>query len=227
MKAMPLSRDEVLDGALALLEEVGLDALTMRRLAQALGVQAGAIYWHFANKQTLIDAMADSLLAGMLDPPFTGTWEQQLGDLSRRMAAAFLRRRDAAKVSTLALRPGPNGLAMGEEMLRILGRATTNKRAALWAASVVGYYVLGYVTDYGATEAAKQRGLRAVVRSFRKELDEERYPELAKVSQATLDAMLTARDAKARFEFGLEIVLRGLRATIPPRPRRRRRPPVR
>ena len=116
---MPLSRDEVLEGALALLDEVGLDALTMRRLAESLGVQAGAIYWHFTDKQALLDAMIDAMLAGLLEPPLTGAWDAQLAELSRRLAAAMLRRRDGARLATQALRPGPNSLELSEAMMQI------------------------------------------------------------------------------------------------------------
>ncbi len=75
---MPLSREEVIRGALALLDKVGLDALTMRRLAGALDVRAGAIYWHFADRQELEDAMVDAMLADVLAPPLLGPWEQKL-----------------------------------------------------------------------------------------------------------------------------------------------------
>ena len=59
---MRLRREHVVDVAIALLDADGLDALTMRKLATRLGVQAGALYWHFANKRALLDAMADRFL---------------------------------------------------------------------------------------------------------------------------------------------------------------------
>ena len=62
---MQLSREQVLAAALGLLDEAGLEQLTMRRLAAALGVQNGATYWHFRSKQDLLEAMADTLLAGL------------------------------------------------------------------------------------------------------------------------------------------------------------------
>jgi TetR/AcrR family tetracycline transcriptional repressor len=205
-----LSREEVLAGALALLEEVGLDALTMRRLAQSLGVRAGAIYWHFADRQDLEDAMVEGMLAGLLAPPLTGRWEQQLAALCRRMAAALLKHRDGARLAVRALKPGPNTLALSEALIAILRRSGRSDRATLWAASVVGYYVLGYVTDLQATEAAKARGLAAIARSTTRKLDRKRYPELARFGERVLEQLATGRDAAARFEFGLEVILTGL-----------------
>ncbi len=62
---MRLTRDQVVGVALDLLDEVGLDNLTMRRLAAALGVKNGATYWHFPSKQALLEAMADAMLGGL------------------------------------------------------------------------------------------------------------------------------------------------------------------
>ena len=60
---MPLERETVARAALVVLDEVGLDGLTVRRIAEALGVQNPALYWHFKNKQDLLDRMAEVMLA--------------------------------------------------------------------------------------------------------------------------------------------------------------------
>jgi TetR/AcrR family tetracycline transcriptional repressor len=209
---MALSRDEVLAGALTLLDKVGLDALTMRRLAQALGVQAGAIYWHFKNKQELVDAMADELIAGIASSPLTGSWEEQLGEIGRRMAAGLMRRRDGARLASQALKPGPNTLANVETMLRVIAASGQPQERVLWTASVLGYYILGFVTDVQAqAEAVRHRGLDRLVREFfETELDAEAYPEMSKIKPRQVTEMMKVKHAQARFEFGLGIILRGL-----------------
>src|SRR5512146_2972102 len=148
---MALSREDVLAGALGLLDEVGLDGLTMRRLADALDVQAGAIYYHFKDKQELLDAMSDALLGGVLAPPLAGGWDEVLAEISRRLVARMTSHRDAARLATMSLTPGANGLAAAEAMMRELRRARLSKDALLWGASVLGYYILGYATDVQAT----------------------------------------------------------------------------
>ncbi len=70
---MQLRRGDVLDGAMAILDEFGLADLTMRRLATSLGVQPGALYWHFPNKQTLLGAVVDKILEDLDAPPLTRT----------------------------------------------------------------------------------------------------------------------------------------------------------
>jgi TetR/AcrR family tetracycline transcriptional repressor len=230
---MALSRSDVIGGALRLLDDEGLDALTMRRLAQRLGVRAGAIYWHFADKQDLIDALSEALMDGLLEPAPTGRWDARLAVLARRIMKALTRHRDAARLATLALRPGPNGLALSEALLAIVREAGFSRRDTLWASSVLGYFLLGYATDVQATEAAKRRGLKTVIRSLDKTLDAMRYPRLHELARRDgIAAMMSTREFEARFEFGLQLILSGLRALKPRRqpalrgsagPRRRRR----
>jgi TetR/AcrR family tetracycline transcriptional repressor len=217
---VPLKRKEVVDGALDLLDRIGLDALTMRRLADELGVRAGAIYWHFKDKQDLEDAMVDEMFGDVLPLPMRGTWQEQISELSRRMSAAMLAHRDGALLTTRALRPGQNGLAVSERMLEILHQAGHGKRATLWAAAVLGYFVVGYATDVQATEAAKARGVVAIARALTKKLDKKEFPRLKAIDGRTIENLMTARDAKGRFEFGLRVVLAGLEAT-PVKPKRR------
>jgi TetR/AcrR family transcriptional regulator, tetracycline repressor protein len=233
---MPLSRDEVLHGALQVLQEVGLDRLTMRRLADALDVQAGAIYWHFANKQELVDAMVDEMMGGLLEPPLAGSWDAQLAELCRRLARGLLSRRDSARLATSAFKPGPNGLAVSEAMLRIARGAKLPNEATLWATAALGYYVLGYATDVQATEAAKARGLTSVLKSFKKQIDPRRHPELTALAQSGVKHFFTGGSFRDRFEFGLRVILDGLktqsRSTGKTRSggkalRRRTRPPAR
>jgi TetR/AcrR family tetracycline transcriptional repressor len=211
---MPLRRDEVLQGALGLLDDAGLDALTMRRLAAKLGVQAGAIYWHFANKQELVDAMVEALMSGVLARPTKGRWDEQLAELARRIAASLAKHRDGAVLTTKALKPGPESLGVSEKMLAIAREAGFSKGASIAATSVLGYYVLGYVTDMQATEAAKARGLRALLRAFVQTLDAERFPRLAEFDSAALEHLTTVSQFRERFEYGLGVILDGLRAAL-------------
>jgi TetR/AcrR family tetracycline transcriptional repressor len=184
----------------------------MRRLAAELDVRAGAIYWHFADKQDLVDAMTDQLLAGVLDRPLRGAWDKQLAELCRRLVTGMLSRRDAARLMTLAVKPGPNGLAVSEAMLRIARGAGLPKQTTLWGTAVLGYYVLGYVTDVQATQAAMARGLGATLKELKKQIRRKTYPELASLGPDALERLMTGAAFRRRFEFGLEIILRGLRA---------------
>ena len=219
---MALSREDVLAGAMRLLDEVGLDALTMRRLAEELDVQAGAIYYHFKDKQELLDAMADALMDGLLEPTPEGAWDEVLAELSRRLVARLMSHRDAARLATTTVLPGPHGLAAAEAMMRTLKRAGLSKDATLWGASVLGYYILGYAMDAQATEAAKARGMTAVVTALRDQLDPEQHRELVAMTRGAhaLEHMMSPRELRTRFEFGLALILNGLKALATAKARR-------
>src|SRR3954449_4981099 len=73
-----LSRDVIVERALTVMDADGPDAVTIRRIAHELGVTPMALYWHVANKDELLAAMGDALLAGVTLPPPTGPWHVQL-----------------------------------------------------------------------------------------------------------------------------------------------------
>src|SRR5690348_3341702 len=95
-----LDRARTLRTALDLLDEAGLDALTMRRLADALQVRAGALYRYYATKQDLLTAMAEHMLTGVAQTAGKADsgWEEHLRALARALRTALLAHRDGARV---------------------------------------------------------------------------------------------------------------------------------
>ncbi|NJP80070.1 TetR family transcriptional regulator, partial [Streptomyces sp. AA8] len=91
--ATRIDRAQVAETALRLLNEVGLEGLTLRRIAQELGVQAPALYWHFKNKQELLDEVATEMfrrMAGSLTAVDTGTWQEFLTGAARAIRSFLL-----------------------------------------------------------------------------------------------------------------------------------------
>src|SRR4051794_11975959 len=108
---MALDRETVLDTALRLIDEVGLDGLSLRRLAKELGVQAPALYWHFSSKKDLLDhlvaAANERLQAGGDGVPAPGqTWDEWLAEGLRAQRRAMLSHRDGARLAA-GNRPTP------------------------------------------------------------------------------------------------------------------------
>src|SRR5947209_3552131 len=98
---MKLERRAVVRAALRLLDEVGLDGLSLRRLAAEVGVRAPALYWYFKNKQELLDEMAEAMLAGQAWPasPAPGQeWSDWLAERARAHRRAMLAHRDGARL---------------------------------------------------------------------------------------------------------------------------------
>ena len=99
-RAAGLTRPTIVHTALGLLDQVGLDGLTVRRLAAALGVQSPALYWHFRSKQQLLDQMADAIIqAAGMGPPHQGeSWQDWLARRARAYRRSLHAHRDGARL---------------------------------------------------------------------------------------------------------------------------------
>ncbi len=105
-------------------------------------MQNGATYWHFRSKQALLEAMADTLLAGLTAGLDTESpWTERITELARRLRRALLSRRDGARLFSAAFFPLPNALAYGEAVIAALGESGLSSRDAAWAADTLTYYV--------------------------------------------------------------------------------------
>lgn len=95
---MALTSERITMAALAILDDYGLADLTMRRLAESLDVKAGALYWHFPNKQALLAGLADQLLADLEPPTPDAGLEEWLAAWAHRLRRQLLAHRDAAEL---------------------------------------------------------------------------------------------------------------------------------
>ncbi|TSD98184.1 TetR family transcriptional regulator [Skermania sp. ID1734] len=144
---MQLHRNDVLDAAVAILDEYGLADLTMRRLASSLNVQPGALYWHFPNKQTLLAAIADRLLEPIEAPLQAADWAGQLLELSRRLRSTLLSLRDGAELVSASY---ASRLTTGRARQRFadaVSMAGLSADDAELAAHAFLHYVLGQTED--------------------------------------------------------------------------------
>jgi len=204
---MQLSREQVLAAALGLLDEAGLEQLTMRRLAAALGVQNGATYWHFRSKQALLEAMADTLLAGLTAGLDTESpWTVRITELARRLRRALLSRRDGARLFSAAFFPLPNALAYGEAVIAALGESGLSSRDAAWAADTLTYYVVGHTIEEQLAVALPGSGHDATAR-LTGAVDPQRHPHM----YAAL-AHIPAPHHQEHFDYGLHLIVNGIRA---------------
>lgn len=204
---MKLQRDVVIRTALDLLDEVGIEGLSTRRLAERLGVQSPALYWHFKNKRALLDAMAAAMMdeGGMRRTVEPGTeWRAWLAEDARRFRRALLARRDGARLHA-GTRPEPAEFAAVESETALLCAAGLAPADALRAQIAIGRYVVGWVLEEqaDATDAAEREGERMAA------VDLAAYPTLA-------DGMAAVRDADpdAEFDYGLGLLLDGVAARL-------------
>ncbi|MEV5708889.1 TetR/AcrR family transcriptional regulator C-terminal domain-containing protein [Actinoallomurus sp. NPDC052274] len=141
-------RAEVLRTAIELLDEVGLDGLTMRLLAGRLGVRASALYRHYPSKQALLDAMVAHLVA----PPGTplsldGPWDELLRGAATNARALMLAHRDGARLMTTFQQPSGEAVAVFRALVAALIDAGLPEDTAAIAVDTVMAYVNGYTIE--------------------------------------------------------------------------------
>ena len=156
---MTLRRSDVLTAAIEILDTYGLADLTMRRLAATLGVQPGALYWHFANKQTLLSAIADEILRELPTTP-TRDWSTGVRDWALRLHDLLREHRSGAELvsGVLALRTWEQSL--GWEVEQWLVASGIAPRTARAAASGVLHLVLGHTADEEQAAQMADLGVR-------------------------------------------------------------------
>jgi TetR/AcrR family tetracycline transcriptional repressor len=210
-----LDRSVVVAAALRLLDEVGLDGLTLRRLARDLGVAAPALYWHFRDKQELLDHMVVALAAEVSDWPAPApgqSWDDWLADRARGQRRAMLAHRDSARLAA-GTRPTASLLPMIETNVGALTQVGFTPGQSIRAFLVLGNFVSGFVLDEQA-EAVRdavegEQGMAAAAAEFRDRMSAGELPYLA----AAFGEIGDPNDM-AGFEYGLGLILDGLRAQL-------------
>lgn len=204
----PLGEDLILDTAMRILREEGLDAVTMRRLATELDTGPASLYVYIRNRDELLNAMLDRL-GGMveLEEPDPARWREQL----HRLVGEFLRLMEAhrgiARVAIANIPTGENALRAADNMLALLLAGGITSQDAAWACDI-----LPLITTSLAVETAtyQERGdepdaVGEELSAFFSTLPPDRYPHLTRCATE-----LTSGDGDTRFRFAIDAFLDGL-----------------
>jgi TetR/AcrR family transcriptional regulator, tetracycline repressor protein len=198
-----ISRDEVVTAAIGLLDEAGLAALSLRRLAATLGVSAPTLYWHVTDKRALLDLMAERIVGehpGPAAPTDGQPWWEWLAEQARVQYRALTSHRDAALVVAGNRPTTSTSVEHIEHTLGILVDAGLEAGEAMDAVFGVGHYVLGAALE---AQAEAARGDTPTDPELVARIAE--LPHLRAVGRAGFDVGRT-------FERGLGCLIDGLRA---------------
>lgn len=201
-----LTRDRVLQGALALADEIGMEGFTIRRLAEHLETKPMSIYHHVPSKEEIVDGMVDRVFEEIELPPEDLEWGEALR--VRCVAAREVLRRHpwAPPLMESRTRPGPASLRHHDAML-----ATLRRGGLSWELTAHGYAILdSFVYGFALEEASLPGGGGSEMTDMAGELAEvfAAYPTLAAF---TTDWVLRPGYAfGASFEFGLDLIIDGL-----------------
>ncbi|MGW9427001.1 TetR/AcrR family transcriptional regulator C-terminal domain-containing protein [Streptomyces decoyicus] len=217
-----IDRKKVVDTALRLLNEVGLDGLTLRGIAKELNVQAPALYWHFKNKQELLDEMATEMtrrMAGNLEGPGSGavpragTWQEMLLGACRAVRRELLAYRDGGKVFSGTRMTDGTATGPLDSLMACLTEAgfTLEEAVRAWW-TAYNFTVGAVIEDQSVHPVPGQREIRdpAYDQSERERQIGPEFPLAAQAGRAMFG------DLEQGFEAGLRIIVAGIETTMGP-----------
>jgi TetR/AcrR family transcriptional regulator, tetracycline repressor protein len=212
-----LSREAIVSCAIALADTEGLEAVTIRRLAQEQGVTPMAMYWHFSDKDSLLDGIAESLVASVkLPDPSDAPWDEQLYDILAAFVEAI---RPHPAVADLALRrilTSEPGLALAEQALGLLRGAGLPAERAAEVGSFVLCATITLVTSQPGRpwtendDEAREQMLREK-RAALETLSPARYPNVV----AAAPSLVGCGDPGPYYAVNLRLLVQGIKSVIP------------
>jgi AcrR family transcriptional regulator len=204
-----LSKELVLRTAITLADRDGIDALTMRKLAHELGVEAMSLYYYVANKDELLSGMVDLVASEIELPTGGGSWKTDI----RRGAISFHDTLARHRWATNLMVSGPPGvgpaqLRYSDALLRRLRESGLSPELTHHAYHALDSHIVGS-TLWAAGVSAVMKTKGDFVQKFIRELPRDEYPDFADhVDQHMTKSVRTT--GKSEFEFGLDLILDGL-----------------
>jgi AcrR family transcriptional regulator len=204
----PLSRERVLQTALRLADQGGLESLSMRKLGQELGVEAMALYYHFANKDEIVDGVVD-LVFSEIDRPVAGAdWKMEMRRRAISLRDALMRHRWAIGLMESRRNPGPASLLHHDAVIGNLRGAGFDMELVAHAYSVLDGYIYGFALTKMNLPFETEEEVADVAQTMLDPFPVDQYPNL--VAFITEHAMKPGYDFGDEFEFGLDLILDGL-----------------
>jgi AcrR family transcriptional regulator len=202
-----LSRERVAEVALTMIEQDGLRALSMRRLADELGIGTMTLYGYFRDKDELLDAVVDAAAARIEVPRRRGTWKSQIRALMDRIRTALTEHPIGVLLRLERPMWSPGALRVSEAGVRILREAGFSRAEAARAYRSLFNYTFGFAafSPREVSEEVRRKALAALAA-----LQQDEYPALIDARSELADAV----GGEAQFQHGLDLLLDGLEAKL-------------
>ena len=204
-----LTRQGIIDAALAILRDEGLDKVTMRRIAVALDTGPASLYVYVNNTGDLHAQILDALLGPLVAAaPASGPWRDRL----KALLTSYLRLLgDYPQIARMVMSTqpsGPNYMALAEAVLALLGEGGVSDQAAAWGLDLLLLYPTAIAVEHSAPAPAQQRADEAAALATSiATADETRFPHIVRLSEA-----LVSGDPVARTDWAFDVLLDGILA---------------
>ena len=211
-KKQRLSTARVLDGAMTLADEIGVDAFTIRKLADALDTKPMTIYHHVSSKDAILDGMVDRVFAEIDRPPAELDWKPAIRQRCLSAWEVLVRHPWAAPLMESRTSPGPETLGHHDAVLGCLRRGGLSLAMTAHAYALIDSFVYGFALQEASLPATGGSEMAELAGSIIEPLPADSYPHL---TEFTAEFVLQpGYDFRAEFEFGLDLILEGLEARL-------------
>ena len=206
-RRVPLSRERVLEAAIKLADQGGLESLSMRKLGQELGVEAMALYYHFANKDEVIDGMVDIVFSEIELPNNGAGWKTAMRERAISMRDVLLRHRWAINLMEARRNAGPANLRHHDAVIGSLRAAGLEMDLAARAYSLLDSYIYGFALTKMNLPFDASEEVAKVAQDMLQRFPVDEYPNLVAI---IAERMKPGYDYGDEFEYGLDVILDGL-----------------
>jgi len=205
---VPLTRERVLHVAIGLADQGGLESVSMRKLGQELGVEAMALYYHFASRDEIVDGLVD-LVFGEVDlPPADGAWKAAMRRRAISLRDVLLRHRWAIGLMEARATPGPANLRHHDAVIGSLRAAGFDLAMVAHAYSVLDGYIYGFALTKMNIPFTTAEEVEQVAQSMLQPFPLNEFPNLGAFIAGHI--MKPGYDFNDEFEYGLDLILDGL-----------------
>jgi AcrR family transcriptional regulator len=204
----PLTRERVLHTAVHRADEDGIASLSMRKLGQELGVEAMALYHHFANKDDLVDNMVDLVFGEIEVPARGGSWRTAMRQRAIAVRDALLRHPWAIGLMESRRRPGSANLRHHDAVIGNLRAGGFDIALAAHAYSLLDSYIYGFALTKMNLPFDTSDSVADVAQSMLEPFPPDEYPNMVEI--LTDHVLKPGYDYRDEFEYGLDLILDGL-----------------
>jgi len=210
---LPLSRDRVLESAVAIADSSGLGALTMRSLAQALGVKPMSLYYHVANKGEILDAIIDMVFLEVALPSTTSDWQSEMRLRANSIRQVLRRHPWAIGLLESRMSPGPATLRHHNATLGALRHAGFSVPLTAHAYALLDSFIYGFALQEAALPFKGPDTAAEITTPIVELFSAGEYPYMVEI--ATEHVLKPGYDFGDEFEIGLNVILEALARWLP------------
>jgi AcrR family transcriptional regulator len=210
---LPLTRERVLRGAIAVADAGGIAGLTIRSLAQELGVKPMSVYYYVSNKDDILDGIVDLVFSEIDLPVAGGDWRSEMSRRANSARQVLKRHPWATTLLQSRTNAGPATLRHHNAVIGTLREAGFSVEQTAHAFALIDSYVYGFALSERALPINGPESVADVADSMMQQFSAADYPHLV---EFTIEhVMQPSYDFGSEFEYGLNLILEGLAKSIP------------